>query len=144
MFLACLILGCNRHAAVPSTTPTKFSAKIGGFEGQSAVELTAPDTLIYLYNSRTFTSNPGTERTTIKVTEAQWQKFRARLDAAKVWTWKADYIDPGVMDGLFWSFHVDFGDKKINCLGSNAYPEQAQFDAMLAAVRELLGGKSFK
>jgi len=143
--ITCLLLLSGLQAADPSVAPKKFSAAIGGFLGGSfTVEMTAPDTVTYASNPRTFTGGPGTRQTTIKVTDAQWTAFRSHLNAAKVWNWKASYSDPGVADGTVWHFVVDFGDKKITSDGNNAYPEQAQFDAMLAAVRELLGGKDFR
>lgn len=145
MIVACLAFGNALHAGDPSAAPKKFSAAIGGFLGGSfRVEMTAPDTLVYTHNPRTFTGGPNTNQTTVKVTDAQWKAFRAHLDTAKVWTWKSDYVNNGIMDGTLWNFIADFGDKKTESHGRNAYPEQAQFDAMLAAVRELLGGKEFR
>jgi len=67
-----------------------------------------------------------------------------RWDAARVWKWKADYTNPAILDGTLWSFVADFGDLSIATRDRNAYPEQTQFDAMLAAVQELLGGKTFQ
>lgn len=145
VMILCLSLATVLHAADPSAAPKKFSAAIGGFLGASfRVEMTAPDTLVYTHNPRTLTGAPNTKQTTVKVTDAQWKAFRAHLDAAKVWTWKGDYVNNGIVDGTLWNFTADFGDKKIESRGRNAYPEKTQFDAMLAAVRELLGGKEFQ
>jgi len=141
----CLLVGSSLHAAEPNAAPMKFSAAIGGLLGDSfAVDLSAPDTLIYTHTPRPQGRTPRPERIAVKVTEAQWKKFRAQLDAAKVWTWKADYTNMSILDGTLWKLTADFGDKKIETSGRNAYPAQAQFDAMLAAVEELLGGKDFK
>ncbi|HSI11800.1 MAG TPA: hypothetical protein VK961_07135 [Chthoniobacter sp.] len=145
VMVMCLFFGGVSHAADPSAAPKKFSVAIGGFLGGSfRVEMTAPDALVYTHNPRTFTGGPNTNQTTVKVTDAQWKAFRSRLDAAKVWTWKSDYVNNGILDGTLWNLTADFGDKKIESHGRNAYPDQAQFDAMLAAVRELLGGKDFR
>jgi hypothetical protein len=141
----CLLLVTALHAGDPSAAPKKFSAAIGGFLGASyRVEMTGADTLIYTHTPRASGGPPKAEQATVKVTDAQWKAFRAHLDTAKVWTWKENYVNNGIVDGTLWNFIADFGDKKIESRGRNAYPEQAQFDAMLAAVRELLGGKEFR
>lgn len=144
ILITCLLLSSGLRAADPSPAPKKLSAAIGGFLGGAfIVEMTAPDTVTYTHSARPSKDGPKAERTTVKVTDAQWKAFRAHLDEAKVWSWKDDYVNNGIVDGTMWRFTVDFGDKKIETNGRNAYPEQAQFDAMLAAVRELLGGKDF-
>ncbi|MEP6668159.1 MAG: hypothetical protein ABJF10_03350 [Chthoniobacter sp.] len=145
VFLLGLLMGSSLSAAEPAAAPKKFSAAIGGFLGPSfSVELTAPDTLTYTHTPRPKGDGLHPERSTVKVAEAQWKKFRTRLDAAKVWTWKTDYTNPAILDGTSWKLAADFGDQKIETSGRNAYPAQAQFDALLAAVEELLGGKTFK
>ena len=145
MFLLCVLVGTSLHAAEPGAAPKKFSAAIGGFLGDSfSAEMTAPDTVTYTHTTRPHGGGLHPDRSTIKVTDAQWKKFRAQLDAAKVWTWKADYTNLRIMDGTLWKFAADFGDQKIETSGRNDYPTQTQFVAMLAAVQELLGGKSFQ
>ncbi len=145
ILIICLLLGSGLQAADPIIAPRKFSAAIGGFLGGSfIVEMTAPDTVVYTRSGRPSKDGPNSQQTTVKVTDAQWKAFRAHLDAAKVWSWKDDYVNNGIVDGTLWRFTADFGDKKIETNGRNAYPEQAQFDAMLAAVRELIDGRDFR
>jgi hypothetical protein len=140
-----LLPGSLLQADDPGAMPRKFHAAIGGFLGPSCgVEMTGPDTLTYTYTPRPSGAPPKPQQTTIKVTGAQWKVFRARLDAAKVWAWEENYTNPSILDGTLWNILIDFGGKRMKSEGRNAYPERAQFDAMLAAVQELLGGKEFR
>ncbi|EDY18824.1 hypothetical protein CfE428DRAFT_3482 [Chthoniobacter flavus Ellin428] len=143
-----LIICCfyySVQAADSDAAPKKFSAAIGGFlTGFWVVEMTAPDTLVYSHSSLPSRDSHSSERSTIKVTDTQWKTFRAHLNAAKVWSWKNEYVNDGVVDGTVWQFTADFGDVRIEAKGRNAYPNQSQFDAMLASVRELLKREEFR
>ena len=143
--LLLFLLTAPLAAAEPSLAPKKFIAAIGGFLGASyRVELSAPNRLTYEHNPHTFTSAKGTQRTSIRVTPEQWRKFRKRLDAARVWSWKPKYSKPKVRDGTVWTFVIEDSDRSIVSHGNNAYPDLRQFEQMRLAVEELLGGKNFR
>lgn len=135
----------EKPAAVATVLPQKFEASLEGFCGASyRVQMTANGSVSYWCNPRTFTSQPGTTRTLVKVTPEQWALFRQRLEAAQVWKWKHAYNDRPVPDGTVWKAVVVWGERSVTAEGRNDYPDKKQFAAFTAAVKELLGGKEFK
>ncbi|MGE5530401.1 MAG: hypothetical protein ACM3X6_14840, partial [Patescibacteria group bacterium] len=78
-----------------------------------------------------------------------WRRFRAALDAMGVWDWRAEYYTPAC-DGTSWAIKIRYADREIESRGSNGYPgtegadESEEFAAFLAAVRDLLGGRTFR
>src|SRR4051794_37936894 len=100
-----IVFGAACEAAdTPSkVSPITFVASLQGFAGASyKVEMTASGDVTYLANPHTFTSAPGTTRTKIRVEADRWALFRRRLDAAKVWSWRSDYVNSTVADGTVW------------------------------------------
>ncbi|MFK5921467.1 MAG: hypothetical protein QM496_04765 [Verrucomicrobiota bacterium] len=135
----------NRRLKNTVIHPDSFEASIGGFLGESyRVELQSEGTLVYLHNSQTFTSGPGTEKSQIKVTGEQWREFRKALDAASVWNWKEEYTDHGVHDGTQWHLRIKYSDASIYSHGSNNSPSKRQYERYLKAVVTLLGGRKFQ
>jgi hypothetical protein len=133
-----------------SDVPARFTARIGGFLGASySVELRDG---ALVYTSR----EGGGERSTATVTPtaAQWREFRQTLDELKVWQWQADYPNRGTLDGTQWSLEIAYPDHSLATHGDNNYPAANgkpigkseytdTFTRYLAAVKKLLGGKSF-
>jgi hypothetical protein len=84
------------------------------------------------------------QRTRIRVPTQRWLAFRKHLDLARVWSWRRQYIDLAVADGVGWELQVAYPDRSTTSRGSNAFPPKRQFEQFRAAVRELTGGKSFE
>jgi hypothetical protein len=137
-----------------SQVPTRFTVGIGGFLGASySVEL-RDGALLYT----SYTSPEGGRRNqkqeTLTPTAAQWRDFRRTLDDLKVWQWRADYPNHGVSDGTQWSLDIAYADHSLTAHGDNNYPDVTgkpngssdstkTFNRYLAAIKKLLGGKSF-
>ena len=125
--------------------PRLFEASIGGFFGASyRVELESDGTLLYRHNPKTLTSEPGTRTRRVRVGDDQWREFRRVMDEVNVWVWRKEYIDPGVVDGTQWSLRLEYADASVFSRGSNAFPEQQDFERFRAAVEMLLGGREFR
>jgi hypothetical protein len=123
----------------PTAVPVSFVASIDEWKGATyQVRLAPGGTLEY----SDIPSHGKPVR--IKVSLDRWEAFRRHLDAAKVWSWRPEYIDMAVTDGKGWSLQIAYPDRRIRSSGSNAYPPKKQFGEFLAAVRELIGGKPFE
>ena len=136
------------HGAVSGDNvirPRLFEVSIGGFFGASyRVELQSDGTLLYRHNPRTLISEPGTRTRRIRVGDDQWREFRRVMDEVNVWAWRKDYIDPRVVDGTQWNLKLEYPDASVFSRGSNAFPEQQDFERFRAAVVMLIGGREFK
>jgi hypothetical protein len=127
------------HAKEVSAIPTKLVASIDEWKGRSyRVELAAGGRINY------FDVFSRGRPTRIRVPPEHWRSFRRHLDAAKVWSWRREYMDLGVADGTSWDFAVVYADRMISSKGLNAYPPKKQFQAFCAALQELTGGKPFE
>lgn len=125
--------------------PSVIEVSIGGFLGASyRVELESDGALLYRHNPKTLTSEPGTRTRRIRVGDDQWREFRRVMDEVNVWVWKKEYIDPNVADGTQWSLRLEYADASVFSRGSNAFPEQQDFERFRVAVEMLLGGREFK
>lgn len=125
--------------------PRLFEVSIGGFSGASyRVELQSDGILLYRRNPRTLISEPGTRTRRVRVGDEQWREFRRAMDEVNVWAWRKDYIDPRVMDGTHWNLKLEYPDASVFSRGSNAFPEQQDFERFRGAVVMLLGGREFK
>ena len=157
-FLAALFafaISCSVSlAAGPAIMPEKFHAVVGGFLGSTyVVELR--DGALH-YTERTQTSvGPGTFSSTVIPTAQQWQEFRKSIDQLRIWQWQADYPNKGVADGTQWSLEIAYADHALKTRGDNNYPDATgkpngepnstkTFDSYLAAVKKLIGGRSFE
>ncbi|MCX6924099.1 MAG: hypothetical protein NT154_12950 [Verrucomicrobia bacterium] len=128
----------------PDHLPTKLHFDIGGFlaecheiqfhNGQLQYR-TAPGA--YLWAPQTIL-NPGRQH---------WEDFWRAADAAAVWTWATEYVEPGVCDGTQWSLTLRHKGRTVQSCGSNAYPgadgpdfpETCSFAKFLQALRQLSG-----
>jgi hypothetical protein len=126
------------HANEPSATiPTRLVASIEEWKGASyRVELVG--------GGISYFDNLSGRTRRISVPAERWAAFRRRLDSAKVWSWRAKYIDLGIVDGTVWRLEVAYGDRKVVSEGFNAYPPKKQFEEFRAAVQDLTGGKRFE
>lgn len=125
--------------------PSVFEVSIGGFFGASyRVELQSDGTLLYRHNPKTLISDPGTRTRRIRVGDDQWREFRRVMDEVNVWVWRKEYIDPRVVDGTQWNLRLEYADASVFSRGSNAFPEQQDFERFRAAVVMLLGGREFR
>jgi hypothetical protein len=140
------LLWAGLQPIVADDKPTKLSLGIGGFLGASyRVELVqGTATVRYLHNPHTFTNSKGTKEEKIEIPSQRWTSFRKGLDAASVWRWKRQYVRKGVADGTVWDITIEWGDQNISSTGVNAYPNEKEFAAFKAAIRDLLGGKNFE
>lgn len=139
LFVAALCT--TAHAQGPSHgVPTKLVAAIDEWKGASyRIELAADGAIYYSDNT-----SGRLRRTRIRVPAERWVAFRKHLDAARVWSWRAQYIDLAVVDGVGWELQVAYRDRSTASRGSNAHPPKRQFEQFLAAVRELTEGKPFE
>lgn len=134
----------NGSPTTPSP-PDTFEASIGGFTGASyRVSLIDKDTLLYEMNPQTFTTAEGTRREKVKVTPADWETFRKKLEAANIWSWKSEYLDPNVLDGTVWQLKIAYPEQEQTSRGSNAYPLKSEFNLLTAAISDLIGGRAFQ
>ncbi len=140
-------------AAEPSTVPKTFRAHIGGFGGGDFVVELRDDVLTYTARARERGQPARTE--TIVPSAAQWQEFRAALDEIRIWDWKSQYSNKGVVDGTQWSIDITYADRSLATQGSNNFPDATgrptgdsvptkTFQRYLAAVKNLLGGREFE
>ena len=90
------------------------------------------------------------EKVIIAPTPAQWQKFWKVADKINIWSWEADYPNPGIMDGTNWSIKIKWCEKYIESMGDNNYPggnsdePGPSFNKFLRAVQGLMGGLEFR
>ena len=72
-----------------------------------------------------------------------WEEFWQAIDALKVWSWKKDYYDEGVDDGLQWELKIKRqGRRQRRIFGSNAYPEpKGTFNSFIKALNKLSNSK---
>ncbi len=151
--LTLLLLGPSVGVAAPnpSAVPQRFSVFIGGFMGESFQLQLKDGALIYTVLSRAQSSE---KRSLIRPTLEQWREFRQTLDRLRVWKWRPDYPNAGVMDGTQWSLEIAFEDRAIQTRGSNNYPacggqpaDQLEptgcFKEYLDAIKKLIGDKPF-
>jgi hypothetical protein len=134
-----------------SQVPKRFIARIGGFLGASySVEL-RDGALLYTSSER---GQRHQKQTTLTPTAAQWREFRQTLDDLKVWQWRADYPRQGTVDGTQWMLDIAYADRSLTAHGDNNYPDatgkpngrpdsREAFNRYLAAIKKLIGGKSF-
>jgi hypothetical protein len=139
-------------AAEPLQVPKRFTASIGGFLGSSYKVELRDGTLAYT------SSGPGRtnlKQKTITPTATQWREFQRALDDLKVWEWRKEYPNRGIMDGTQWSLDIAFEDRPLQTHGDNCYPDDGgkpnrnpeltkSFIAYLAAIQKLLGGEPFQ
>ena len=72
-----------------------------------------------------------------------WEEFWHEVDVLKVWSWKKDYYNEGVDDGVQWELKIKRqGRRRRRIFGSNAYPEpKGTFDSFIKALKKLSKSK---
>jgi len=72
-----------------------------------------------------------------------WEEFWHEVDVLKVWSWKKDYYNEGVDDGVQWELKIKRqGRRRRRIFGSNAYPEpKGTFDSFIMALKKLSKSK---
>jgi hypothetical protein len=157
-FLAALfaidLLCSSTFAVEPPIIPEKFSVVIGGFFGSTYVVELRDGALHYTERKQT-NVGPGSFSSTVTPTPQQWEEFRKSIDQLNIWQWRADYPSHGVEDGTQWSLEIAYADHALKTHGDNNYPDATgkpngephstkTFDRYLAAVKKLIGGRSFE
>jgi hypothetical protein len=127
--------------------PKRFTIFIGGFMGPSyIVEMDANKKSALNYR---YICEEEEKNLQINPTFQQWNKFWIQMEKSKIWSWKADYPNPGVCDGTQWKIAIHYAEQKIESKGDNNYPNCRNgvpgktFTTFLKAVQELLGGAAF-
>ncbi len=77
----------------------------------------------------------------------QWKAFWLLVEQAGVKEWDYSYVNPGILDGVGWSFRLKAPGLSIETSGSNAYPgsgsliptPSSQFDVLTTAIGILVG-----
>jgi hypothetical protein len=134
-----------------SQVPTRFTARIGGFLGASYSVEFHDGALLYTSSER---GQRKQQHATLTPTAAQWRDFRQTLDDLKVWQWRTDYPRQGTVDGTQWMLDMGYADRSLTARGDNNYPDATgkpngrpepteAFNRYLAAIKKLIGGKSF-
>ena len=107
--------------------------QIGGFGSQT-------DRIIYRdnkVNHELFESDYILKST--EPTSKEWEQFFDVMDNLKVWSWKKDYNDEGMLDGTQWELIIKIkGKRGRKIYGSNAYPEpKGTFNSFIKALNKL-------
>src|SRR5689334_18557757 len=106
-----LILASFGWAQGPTTSPSKLTLRIEGFDGPSFWVELVPDSssVRYRYNPDTFTEAAGTKEEKIEIAGQSWAVFWKRLEEVKVWSWKEHY-EPAQNppDGTVWTVRLDW------------------------------------
>ncbi len=132
-----------------SMRPSQFEVSVSGFPwGSRTVRLKRGSVALSRWPESIAAEN-------VNPTAQQWDAFRAVLDEIGVWKWATDYDHPYALDGEQWKFKIRYADRSIDCHGSNSYPgadgqpngeprRTAEFEAVLHAIGELVGGQPFE
>jgi hypothetical protein len=104
--------------------PERLSISIGGHFGPSFSVRLEAGVLTYAHSKpvQQFPPEWGSRTENIQPSSEQWRVFRATLDRLNVWSWQADYLDPGICDGTNWSAEIVYPDNRIVSAGSNCFP----------------------
>ena len=111
--------------------------QIGGFGSQT-------DRIIYRdnkVNHELFESDYILK--SIEPSAKEWEQFFDVMDNLKVWSWKKDYNDEGMLDGTQWELIIKIkGKRGRKIYGSNAYPEpKGTFKSFIEALNKLSKSK---
>ena len=111
--------------------------QIGGFGSQT-------DRIIYRdnkVNHELFESDYILKST--EPSAKDWEQFFDVMDNLKVWSWKKDYNDEGMLDGTQWELIIKIkGKRGRKIYGSNAYPEpKGTFNSFIKALNKLSKSK---
>lgn len=141
-----VLVGCSPSSktAAATSAPREFSTSYTRFRGASVqVELRDADNVIYRRGERGHVGGPGAIEEIIPISTAQWTRFRALLEKAKIREWKTSYRDPTLADGEWWQVKLRFADISMESTGANMYPNDGAFDEFKRAVQVLIGDRPF-
>lgn len=103
------------------------------------------------YEDGVFSTGALENDKTIVPTQEKWMKFWEKLERIGVWDW-AEHYTPDFMylDVVSLYLRIQLGYKKIECSGSNAYPDKDgemdeikfTFRRLLLAINKLTGKKT--
>jgi hypothetical protein len=141
--------GVSRAADQADYLPKKLRLYWVGMAGGATLEW---DGEVLRYTVTNDVADTKDTRKRVKPTAAAWKAFWKKLDEARVWEWRHDYINRGVTDGYVWHLHVDRGDRRAYASGANGYPSDTDvsertkddvpskvFQKYWQAVEELVG-----
>ena len=113
----------------------KLEFEIGGFH-QGHERIMLKDNQIFYINDR-FIGNLEPIKI---VTDNEVGEFLKTCDEIKLWSWKKEYFDQGVMDGTQWKLKIKKSGKLRgrNISGSNSYPQPIDnFNKFIIAINKL-------
>ena len=118
---------------------------IGGFFGGYERIIWQNDKLHYQFFEGNFYDDEEPDKVLNETSPSttDWEEFWQAVDALKVWSWKKDYYDEGVDDGLQWELKIKReGRRRRRIFGSNAYPEpKGTFNSFIRALKKLSKSK---
>ena len=117
----------------------KLEFEIGGFH-QGYERIMLKDNQIFYINDRFI----GNLEPTKIVTDNEVGEFLKTCDEIKLWSWKKEYFDQGVMDGTQWELKIKKSGKLRgrNISGSNSYPQPIDnFNKFIIAINKLAGSE---
>ena len=118
---------------------------IGGFGGGYERIIWQNNKINYQFFERSFYDDEEPDKV-LSVTAPStkdWEEFWHEVDVLKVWSWKKEYYDEGVDDGLQWELKIKRqGRRRRRIFGSNAYPEpKGTFNSFIRALKKLSKSK---
>ena len=156
------VSGCStiHHPPVSADSlPTRFEVSVGGALGSAYVVQLAGEHLRYTASSGPHFAHPRIRQ--ITPTAEQWTTFWREAEATEIWRWRPAYEVPPpdvVCDGTQWHIDISYAGRSVRSSGDNAYPADStptktgtdvavptqRFQRFTAAVRDLIGGRSFE
>ena len=115
----------------------KLEFEIGGFSQGNESILLKDNEIFYKENQFIDVLEPTKILTNDEISE-----FLKTCDEIKLWSWKKEYFNQGVMDGTQWELKIKKGGKLRgrNIFGSNSYPQPIDnFNKFITAINKLAG-----
>jgi hypothetical protein len=131
--------------------PLTLEFSIGGFFAENHRVKLENGQLMYQYCDAPLSWDQIDAKQILPTVE-QWIDFKKALNSINAWEWAPKYFTPDVCDGTQWELKINYGNKRINSYGSNAYPgtkdddmifnlsRTPEFTAFVDALGLLLGG----
>lgn len=100
----------------------KIEASVGGyFGGYYQVEVDLENHFVsWTHGGRGESANMALRNIRL----ATGKKFVEQMQNLDLLNWKAEYVDPGIMDGTQWHVEMEMDGYTITKHGSNDYPDQ--------------------
>jgi hypothetical protein len=118
---------------------SNIKAYVGGYSGPNyEVELDFENKQL-IWNGKG--NLDETEESVIKTMDVdEYNNIIEELKIINLLNWKANYIDPGVLDGTQWSVEIQTDERMIRKSGSNRYPRTWN---KFCSLIEKITGKAF-